>query len=87
MPRPNDHLPCRLRALVDTALGNRCGLLDAWHSHTDPLPPEQLLRALLLKILFALCCEWLLMEQLDYNLLFHCFVGLGIDEAVRSCFT
>ncbi len=40
------------------------------------IPPERLLRALLLQVLYSLRSETLLMEQLDYNLLFRWFVGL-----------
>jgi len=81
---PNDHPMRRLRALVDTILGNMSGLFDARYSHTGrpSIPPEHLLRALLLQILFTIRSERLLMEQLDYNLLFRWFVGLGIDDAV-----
>jgi transposase len=46
------------------------------------IPPEQLLRALLLQILYTIPSERQLMEQLDYNLLFRWFVGLGIDDTV-----
>jgi len=81
---PPDHPLRRLRALVDTILGNMSGLFDACYSHTGrpSIPPEHLLRALLLQILFTIRSERLLMEQLDYNLLFRWFVGLGIDDAV-----
>jgi transposase len=46
------------------------------------IPPEQLLRALLLQMLYSVRSERLLMEQLDYNLLFRWFVGLNMDDAV-----
>ena len=46
------------------------------------IPPERLLRALLLQAFYTIRSETQLMEQLDYNLLFRWFVGLGIDEAV-----
>ena len=46
------------------------------------IPPEQLLRALLLQVLYSVRSERLLIEQLDYNLLFRWFVGLGLDERV-----
>ena len=46
------------------------------------VPPEQLLRALLLQVLYTIRSERLLMEQLEYNLLFRWFVGLNIDEPV-----
>lgn len=46
------------------------------------IPPEKLLRALLLQVLYTVRSERLLMEQLEYNLLFRWFVGLGVDDAV-----
>ena len=46
------------------------------------IPPERLLRALLLQVLYSIRSERLLMEQLEYNLLFRWFVGLGIDDRV-----
>src|SRR5687768_17831979 len=48
----------------------------------ESIPPERLLRALLLQALYTIRSERQLMEQLDYNLLFRWFVGLGIDDAV-----
>ena len=48
------------------------------------MPPEQLLRALLLQVLYTIRSERQLMEQLDYNLLFRWFVGLGLDDRVWS---
>ena len=45
------------------------------------IPPEKLLRALLLQVLYTIRSERQLMEQLDYNLLFRWFVGLGMDDA------
>ena len=46
------------------------------------IPPEHLLRALLLQVLYSVRSERMLMEQLEYNLLFRWFVGLGMDDAV-----
>ena len=46
------------------------------------IPPEQLLRSLLLRVLYTVWSERLLMEELDYNLLFRWFVELNMDEAV-----
>jgi transposase len=46
------------------------------------IAPEKLLRALLLQVLYSIRSERLLVEQLDYNLLFRWFVGLNIDDAV-----
>jgi len=47
-----------------------------------PIAPETLLRALLLQALYSVRSERLLMEQLDYNLLFRWFVGLNMDDAI-----
>ena len=46
------------------------------------IPPEQLLRALLLQMLYSVRSERLLMEEIDYNILFRWFVGLNLDDAV-----
>ena len=54
------------------------------YSHTGrpSIPPERLLRALLLQVLYSIRSERMLVEQMDYNLLFRWFVGLGMDEEV-----
>ena len=46
------------------------------------IPPEPLLRAQLLQLFYSIRSERLLMEQLDYNILFRWFVGLGMDEPI-----
>ena len=46
------------------------------------IPPEQLLRALLLQAFYTIRSERQLMEQLNYNLLFRWFVGLSVDDPV-----
>ena len=48
------------------------------------IPPEQLLRALLLQYLYTIRSERLLMEEIDYSVLFRWFVGLGMDEFCKS---
>jgi transposase len=48
------------------------------------IPPERLVRASTLQILYSTRSECLLCEQLDYNLLFRWFVGLSIDEPIRD---
>src|SRR3954454_8098512 len=48
------------------------------------IPPEQLLRALLLQYLYSVRSERLLMEEIDYSVLFRWFVGLGMDEPIWS---
>jgi len=81
---PDDHPLRRLRVLVNGLLAGMNKLFDERYSHTGrpSIPPEHLLRALLLQILFTVRSERQLMEQLDYNLLFRWFVGLSIDEPV-----
>jgi transposase len=74
---PADH-PRPIRAIVDDALSALSGELEALYSHLGrpSIPPERLLRALL-QAFYSVRSEQLLMEQLDYNLLFRWFVGLG----------
>jgi transposase len=70
--------------LADRALKRIDGDLDELYSSTgrESIPPERLLRALLLMVLYSVRSERQLMEQLDYNLLFRWFVGLQMDDAV-----
>src|SRR5499433_4304756 len=46
------------------------------------IPPEQLLRALLLQYLYTIRSERLLMEEIEYSVLYRWFIGLGMDEAI-----
>ncbi len=81
---PVDHPLRPMRAMVDAALeamGDRFEDLYA-ASGRPSIPPERLLRALLLQILFSIRSERQLMEHLEYNLLYRWFVGLGMDEPV-----
>ena len=52
------------------------------HAGRESIPPKQLLRALLIQMLFTVRSERQLMEQLEYNLLFRWFVGLEMDQEV-----
>jgi len=81
---PKHHPLRRIRRLVDIALNDMDGALTVMYSHTGrpSIPPEHLIRALLLQIFFSVRSERQLMEQLDYNLLFRWFVGLSVDDAV-----
>jgi transposase len=81
---PQDHPLRPIRALADTALGALSAEFDRLYSKVGrpSIPPEQLLRALLLQYFFGIRSERLLMEQLDYNLLFRWFVGLSMDSTV-----
>ena len=86
---PEERVPAKhplrpIRLMVDDAL--RClspGMSRLYSSYGRPsIPPEKLLRALLLQVLYTIRSERMLMEQLEYNLLFRWFVGLNMDEAV-----
>jgi transposase len=81
---PAKHPLRKIRQLVNDVLVSLDGEFAALYSPfgRESIPPERLLRALLLQALFTIRSERQLMEQLDYNLLFRWFVGLGIDEAV-----
>jgi len=81
---PKDHPLRPIRIMVDKALVNLAPLFKEMYSHTGrpSIPPEQLLRALLLQILYSIRSERMLVEQLDYNLLFRWFVGLSMDDKV-----
>jgi transposase len=79
------HHPLRaIRALTDRALKRVDGELDKLYSPIgrESVPPERLLRALLLMVLYSVRSERQLMEQLNYNLLFRWFVGLEMDDEV-----
>ena len=86
---PADHPLRPIRAMVDAAFARLSPRFEALYSHTGrpSVPPEKLLRALLLQVFYSVRSEALLMEQLDYNLLFRWFVGLNIDEAVWDATT
>jgi len=81
---PARHPLRKIRRVVNAALTS----LDAAFSalYTDfgrpSIAPERLIRASLLQILFSIRSERQLMEQMEYNLLFRWFVGLGIDDLV-----
>ncbi len=81
---PADHPLRKVRTLADEAFQALSPEFDEMYSQTGrpSIPPERLLRALLLQILYGIRSERLLMEQLDYNLLFRWFVGLQIDDPV-----
>lgn len=81
---PSDHPLRALRQLVDPVLAALSPRLQTLYAATGrpSIPPEQLLRALLLQVLYTIRSERQLMEQLDYNLLYRWFVGLTSDDAV-----
>ena len=81
---PKDHPLRPLLKIVNDVLGRMSPLFEKLYSHTGrpSIPPEKLLRALLLQVLYTIRSERMLMEQLDYNLLFRWFVGLNMDDLV-----
>ena len=87
---PKDHVIRRMRVFVDAILKSMSPEFDARYSHTGrpSIPPERLLRALLIQVLYTVRSERQLMEQMEYNLLLRWFVGLSMDEPVwdRSVF-
>lgn len=81
---PADHPLRAIRQMTDEALRQLSPQFEAIYatSGRPSVPPEQLLRALLLQALYTVRSERMLVEQLEYNLLFRWFVGLGMDDAV-----
>jgi transposase len=81
---PVDHPLRPIRSMVDAALKDMSARFDEIYGEDGrkSIPPERLLRALLLQLLFTVRSERLLMEHLEYNLLFRWFVGLSANEPV-----
>ena len=81
---PATHPLRPIRQYVDTALTALSPQLERLYARTGrpSIAPEKLLRALLLQVLYSLRSERLLMEELQYNLLFRWFVGLDLDAPV-----
>jgi len=81
---PAEHPLREVRRMTDTVLRSLSGELDSLYADSGrpSIAPEYILRALLLQVFFSIRSERLLVEQIDYNLLFRWFVGLGMDDAV-----
>ena len=81
---PQDHPLRRIRAMIDAALQEISPRFERLYSSVGrpSIAPEKLLRALLLQAFYSVRSERLLMEQLNYNLLFRWFVGLNVDDEV-----
>ena len=79
-----DHPLRAIRAMADQALAQMSPLFDAMYATTGrpSIPPEKLLRAQLLQMLYSVRSERLLMEEIDYSVLFRWFVGMNMDEEV-----
>lgn len=81
---PATHPLRKFKLAVDGILRTMSAEFDARYSQIGrpSIPPERLLRAMLLQVLYTIRSERQLMEQIDYNLLFRWFVGLGVDDKV-----
>jgi transposase len=78
---PQDHPLRPIRKMVDEALKKISPRFSRLYSRygRPSIPPEQLMKALLLQVLYTIRSERQLMEQLEFNILFRWFVGLGMD--------
>src|SRR5260370_37821897 len=78
-----------IRAMVDEVLAQLSRRFDTMYASVGrpSIPPEKLLRAQLLQMLYSIRSERLLMEEMDYNLLFRWFVGLNADDEARAATT
>src|SRR5262249_27051999 len=85
----SDHPLRPIRRMTDAAFARLSPRFDRLYSTTGrpSIPPEQLLRALLLQILYSIRSERLLMEELDYSVLYRWFVGLSMDDPVWDATT
>src|SRR6059036_1508941 len=81
---PADHPLRAVRQMADTILAQLSLVFSKMYSDIGrrSIPPEKLLRALLLQVLYTVRSERMLMEQLEYNLLFRWFVGLSMNDPV-----
>lgn len=79
-----DHPLRAIRTMADQALNNMSDRFDGMYANTGrpSIPPEKLLRAQLIQMLYSVRSERLLMEEIDYSLLFRWFVGMNLDEPV-----
>src|ERR1700724_894634 len=84
-----DHPLRAIRFMVDVVLAQLSPRFDRMYATVGrpSIPPEKLLRAQLLQMLYSIRSERLLMEEIDYNLLFRWFVGLNMDEEVWDATT
>lgn len=86
---PSDHPLRTIREIVNDVLASLASDFEATYSAMGrpSIPPEQLLRALLLQAFYTIRSERQLMEQLEFNMLFRWFVGLGLDDRVWDAST
>ena len=78
----NDHPLRTIRGIVNEALAALSGEFSALYSRSGrpSIPPEKLLRAMLLQAFYSIRSERQLMERLEFDLLFRWFVGIGVDD-------
>jgi transposase len=81
---PQNHPMRKLRKMIDPILGKMSGEFNKMYADLGrpSIPPEYLLRASLVQILYTIRSERLLMEDLNYNLMYRWFVGLSMDDEV-----
>src|SRR5438309_10334206 len=86
---PQDHPLRAIRKIADAVFVQLSPQFDKLYARMGrpSIAPEKLLRALLLQVLYSVRSERLLMEELDYNMLFRWFVGLSMDDAVWDAST
>src|SRR5437773_4495068 len=86
---PQDHPLRGIRKVVDAALEKMSPRFQRLYARTGrpSIPPERLIRALLLQVLYTIRSERQLIEHLDYNILYRWFVGLGLDDPVWDATT
>ena len=79
-----DHPLRAIRAMADLALWSMSERFDAMYSETGrpSIPPEKLLRAQLIQMLYSVRSERLPVEEIDYSVLYRWFVGMNLDEEV-----
>jgi transposase len=84
-----DHPLRPIRRMTDAALARLSPRFDRMYSTMGrpSIPPEQLLRALLLQMLYSIRSERLLVEELDYSVLYRWFVGLSLDDPIWDATT
>lgn len=84
-----DHPLRPIRRMTDAALARLSARFDRLYATTGrpSIPPEKLLRALLLQMLYSIRSERLLVEELDYNILYRWFVGLSLDDPIWDATT
>lgn len=81
---PKDHPLRPIRKMVDDALMNMSPVFSQMYSHTGrpSIPPERLLKAMLLQVLYSIPSNVKLVEQIHFSLLFRWFLGMSLDEPV-----